>query len=418
MLEAKNTARALVRIGYDGRVFKIFRGDKALERFTNEVRVLRYLEKRGCPFVPRLLDSNSETLEIVTSNAGARVAQIGDEKMKSLFEELESFGVRHDDPYLRNITYRASDGRFCIIDFEFAEILADPADVERLLSADSVGATVPALEPKPTRLCWSGMTDIGRVRPNNEDVFLAIAFDMFDFSYLGKVGEADVGDFDFVFAVSDGMGGEKAGEFASRCTIDNITRLLPRRFGIAPTHYAAGIKECLIDLFRAIHSQLTVLGQSYSGGHNMGATLSLIWRVGGTFYFGHIGDTRIYVLPKDGGIQQITEDHTHVGWLRRKGEVNEREARCHPRKNVLAQALGSGNQYVNPQVGELSVESGDRIVLCSDGVIEGLWDRGIDELIREPSGPFKDAAAAERLVRAAVLESGRDNATAVVVEVQ
>lgn len=417
MLEAKNTARALVRIGYDGRVHKTFRGDKALERFTNEVRVLRYLEKRGCPFVPRLLDSNPETLEIVTSNAGARVNQIGDEKLKSLFDELETFSVRHDDPFMRNITYRASDGRFCIIDFEFAEILDEPANIERLLASEATATAAASPGVKPSRLRWSGTTDIGRHRPNNEDVFLGIAFDMYDFSYLSKAGEADVDNFDFVFAVSDGMGGEKAGEFASRCTIDNITRLLPRRFRIAPTHYADGIKECLVDLFRAIHSQLTTLGQSYAGGHNMGATLSLIWRVGGTFYFGHIGDTRIYVLPKAGGIKQITEDHTHVGWLRRKGELNEREARTHPRKNVLAQALGSGNQYVNPQVGELSVEPGDRIVLCSDGVIEGLWDRGIDELIREPSGPFSDATPAERLVRTAVVESGRDNATAMVVEV-
>ncbi len=282
MLEAKNTARALVRIGYDGRVHKTFRGDKAQERFTNEVRVLRYLEKRGCDFVPRLLDYNPELLEIVTSNAGARVDQMGDEKMKSLFDELETFGVRHGDPFLRNITYRAKDGRFCIIDFEFATILDDEANIERLLASDSPSTAAQPAVAMPSRLRWSGTTDIGRIRPNNEDVFLAIAFDMYDFSYLSKAGESAVGDFDFVFAVSDGMGGEKAGEFASRCTIDNITRLLPRRFRISPTHYAAGIKECLVDLFRAIHSQLTVLGQSYAGGHNMGATLSLVWRVGST----------------------------------------------------------------------------------------------------------------------------------------
>lgn len=416
MLEAKNTARALVRIGYDGRVHKTFRGADAQSRFDNEVKVLRYLEKRACPFVPRLLEFHTETLEIVTTNAGARVDQLSDEKMKSLFDELETFGVRHGDPFLRNITYRNSDGRFCIIDFEFATILDDEAHITQLLSAGdgSANSTKPA---KPTRLRWSGTTDIGRFRPNNEDVFLAFAFDRYDFAYLSRRGEADVGDFDYVFAVSDGMGGEKAGEFASRCTVDNITRLLPRRFRISPTHYAAGIKECLVDLFRSIHSQLTVLGLSYAGGHNMGATLSLVWRVGGTFYFGHIGDSRIYVLPKSGGIRQVSEDHTHVGWLRRKGELNEREARSHPRKNVLSQSLGSGNQFVNPQVGELDVEPGDRLVLCSDGVIEGLWDRGIDELVRESPDESATQSPAERLVSAAVRESGRDNATAMVIEI-
>src|ERR1700677_4605056 len=125
MYEAKNTARALVRIGYDGRVHKMFRATAAEKRFDTEVRVLRYLEKKECDFVPRLLEVDLDNLTIVTTNCGARVEQISDEKLKSLFQELESYGVRHEDPFLRNVTYRASDGRFCIIDFEFATILDD-----------------------------------------------------------------------------------------------------------------------------------------------------------------------------------------------------------------------------------------------------------------------------------------------------
>ena len=123
MQPAKDTQRALVRIGYDGRVHKTFRGPQALERFENEVRVLRYLEKRGCAFVPRLLEVDTEQMKIVTTNCGARVERIGEEKMKELFAELETYGVRHEDPFLRNITYRTSDGRFCLIDFEFATLL-------------------------------------------------------------------------------------------------------------------------------------------------------------------------------------------------------------------------------------------------------------------------------------------------------
>lgn len=123
MQEAKDTQRALVRIGYDGRVHKYFRGPKAEERFANEVRVLRYLERRDCPFVPRVLEHDPEKLYLITSNCGRRVEHISDEKLAHLFAELEGYGVRHDDPYLRNVTYRQSDGRFCIIDFEFATIL-------------------------------------------------------------------------------------------------------------------------------------------------------------------------------------------------------------------------------------------------------------------------------------------------------
>ena len=123
MHEVKDTLRASVRIGYDGRVHKTFRGPKAAERFANEVRVLKYLEERDCPFVPRLLESDPSALRIVTSNCGTRVEHIDEHRVRELFAELEQYGVRHDDPESRNITYRQTDGRFCIIDFEFATLL-------------------------------------------------------------------------------------------------------------------------------------------------------------------------------------------------------------------------------------------------------------------------------------------------------
>jgi tRNA A-37 threonylcarbamoyl transferase component Bud32 len=123
MHDVKDTPRAKVRITYDGRVFKAFRGPKAEERFANEVRVLRHLEARGCPFVPRLLAADPAKLEIVTTNCGSRVEHLDAARTRELFAELLPFGVRHDDPEARNVTYRQSDGRFCLIDFEFATIL-------------------------------------------------------------------------------------------------------------------------------------------------------------------------------------------------------------------------------------------------------------------------------------------------------
>ena len=125
MHEMKDTARARVRIGFDGRVHKTFRGHMARERFEHEVRVLRYLEGRGCDFVPRLLEVDPENLKMVTTNCGGRVDQLNPDRQIALFAELEQFGVRHEDRELRNITYRVADGRFCIIDFEFATILDD-----------------------------------------------------------------------------------------------------------------------------------------------------------------------------------------------------------------------------------------------------------------------------------------------------
>jgi len=123
MEQVKDTLRATVRVSYDGRVYKTFRGPDAQERFANEVRVLRHLEKKKCNFVPRLLAANAELLRIVTTNCGVRVEHLDKERAAEIFAELEPYGVRHEDAEVRNITYRQTDGRFCVIDFEFSTIL-------------------------------------------------------------------------------------------------------------------------------------------------------------------------------------------------------------------------------------------------------------------------------------------------------
>jgi len=123
MLQVKDTLRATVNLSFDGRVFKVYHGADALARFNQEVKVLRHLEKRGCGFVPRLLEADPAKLRIITTNCGNRVEHLDAERTRELFAELEPYGVRHDDPDMRNVTYRQSDGRFCVIDFEFASIL-------------------------------------------------------------------------------------------------------------------------------------------------------------------------------------------------------------------------------------------------------------------------------------------------------
>jgi len=124
MHEIKDTRRAQVRIGFDGRVHKYYQGPGAKERYENEARILRYLEEQQCPFVPRILEDYPERLYLVTTNCGNVVEKISKDKMNSLYQALEQYGVRHGDPFQRNITYDARAGRFCVIDFEFAENLA------------------------------------------------------------------------------------------------------------------------------------------------------------------------------------------------------------------------------------------------------------------------------------------------------
>lgn len=407
MYEAKNTQRALVRIGYDGRVHKTFRGPQAKERFENEVRILRHLERVQCLFVPQLFEANEEELKIVTSHCGARVDQIGPAKVQQIFAELEQYGVRHDDPFLRNITYRATDGRFCVIDFEFATLLCP----ETQSPGDEKGSPSGIQKVR-----WSGMTHPGRFRSNNEDSFLAILLDQRGVKYLGKTGEMDLDQSDCIFAVSDGMGGELSGEFASKIAMDKITSQLPREFLLSAERFESHSQQILGGLLESIHHEMARLGAADANCRNMGATLTLGWFKKHRLYYAHVGDSRMYHLPASGGIQQISEDHSHVGWLRRQGKLNEREMRMHPRRNVLAQALGAGHRYLHPQIGGLDYAPGDRIVLVTDGVVDGLWDRAIESLARLGEGPYTNLPPAQRIVAEAVAESGRDNTTALVVE--
>ena len=261
------------------------------------------------------------------------------------------------------------------------------------------------------------MTDRGRFRPNNEDAFLALTFDAREVRYLGKIGEASLLNADFIFAVSDGMGGANSGEFASRIAVDKIMHLMPRSFKAGAEGFDAGFEDILTEVFLDIHAELILLGESYDECAGMGATLSMTWFTPQRMYFAHIGDSRIYHLSAGGGLHRITRDDTHPGWLSHHGKINEREWRTHPRRNALQKALGAGNQFVDPQLGAVSIQRGDRFLICSDGLTDGMWDRQIAENLSAPSDLRMGKPEAQFLVESAVAESGRDNTTAVVVEV-
>lgn len=260
---------------------------------------------------------------------------------------------------------------------------------------------------------WSGLTDVGRFRKNNEDAFLALTVDGEGVRRLGKYGESDLTKNDYIFAVSDGMGGANAGEYASSIAVEKITQMIPSCFRSAAKGMEIGFNDILTELFQSIHSAILEMGDSYDELSGMGATLSLCWVRPGWVYFCHVGDSRIYHLPKNGGIKQLSQDHTHVGWMYYKGEINERESRMHPGRNALQQALGGSTQTLHPSLGAVRYEAGDMFMLCSDGLVEGLWDSGIKRLLRKP---LKNSAGnpAERLVHEAVATDGRDNTTAVV----
>ncbi len=265
------------------------------------------------------------------------------------------------------------------------------------------------------RLTWSGMTHPGRFRKNNEDAFLALTVDPQEMRLLGKGGSAPMGGCDFIFAVSDGMGGANAGEFASRVAVDRISHTLPRSFWLGAMGMRRGAGEWLDNLFTEIHAEMGKMSRSYPECSGMGATLSMCWFAPGRMTFAHVGDSRIYYQPKGGELRQISEDHTHVGWLVRTGQLTESQARFHPGKSGLQQVLGGKVSNVDPQIGAVEYEPGDRFVLTTDGITDGLSRPGIQGVLERPAQG--DKSLAHRLIDEAMFNSGRDNLTALVIEV-
>ncbi len=262
---------------------------------------------------------------------------------------------------------------------------------------------------------WSAQTDVGRFRKNNQDSFLALAMDQEGIRRLGKYGQADIRNSDFVFAVSDGMGGANAGDFASQVAVDKITRLLPKSFRSAASGIQIGFQDLLDQLFHEIHAELTQMSNSYEELKGMGATLSLCWVRPDWVYFGHVGDSRIYYLPKSGTITQVSHDHTHVGWQYRNGQLTEYQARNHSGRNALQQVLGGKNQNLQPQFGAIGYEPGDCFLICTDGLVEGLFNSGMERIIRNGK-TVSEGSLAKHLVNEAVQTDGKDNTTAVVFE--
>lgn len=396
---AKDGIRSKVRVGYDGKVYKTFRGTDADKRFDNEVKVLKTLEARGCDFVPQLLDHDRESLTIVTTNCGQPVSQVSDEKAQGLFDELkEKYGVIHDDPFVRNITYHARMGRFCVIDFELAEILP--------LDGDG--------DPAAAVISWAGLTRDGTRKKGNEDALAVFSSEEGWATEQPLTGDLDLGGEGIVFAVSDGMGGVRGGDFASQVAVQELRRFLPGRMG--DFRHAAEPLAMLEAAVKDLHDHVDRLAEAHHF-PGMGATLVCGLYHGTTMHFAHVGDSRFYRF-RAGKLEQLTMDHTRVGKMYRAGKINEREARTHPNRNVLQQVIGANCKNIHPQLGTCRLERGDWHLICSDGVIDGLWDKNIRAIFEDAAA--RDATAAEiaeKILDEAFAVAGKDDTTLFVVKV-
>lgn len=398
---AKDGIRSIVRVGFDGRVFKTFRGTDADKRFATECRVLKVLEERGCDYVPRLLDADEDTLTITTTNCGRPVEPdtVSKEKCEQLFGGLqENFGVVHDDPFDRNITYCRNRGSFCVIDFELATVLDRP---EHATSSGELTVS------------WFGLTTEGTRKKGNEDALAAFASEAGWARELQLADEENIAEHGVVLAVSDGMGGVTGGGYASHLVVNELRRFLPAQMGTFDS--TAEPQMHLQSSVMQLNGFINRVAESTPGVEGMGATLVCGLFSRRTMYFSHVGDSRIYCFF-DGKLEQLTFDDSRVGRMFRRGEINEREARNHPTRNVLEQVIGNKNLKITPQIGSQQLKPGMWFLFCSDGVIDGLWNSRIErEFAKSEAEGRSVEETANVLMHEAVDVAGKDDTTLFVV---
>ncbi|MGC6467663.1 MAG: protein phosphatase 2C domain-containing protein [Akkermansiaceae bacterium] len=400
MKELKDGIRSLVRIDFNGHVHKQFRGTDSDKRFANEVAVLKVLEERGAPNVPVLIDSHEDALTIVTTNCGAPAPLVTAEKATALFQELEDlYGVRHDDPEPRNVTYSQRMGRFCLIDFELAEILPLPDKEEHQCRIDALRAT------------WFANSIQGAKHQANDDAFLALTVNPKQTERLPESGEILLDPSHLVLAVSDGMGGNDAGEFASRLLMARIRKEADSLYNTLSKD--EDLNPSLDKLLREAHHDIIELAAGNKNTKGMGATLTMAWISHQRIHFAHIGDSRLYLINDD-GVTQLTKDDCRAWHQWQRGEITEYAYRNHPRKSVLSDVLGGSKSEPCPQIGSIPVEKEQRLMLCSDGVMDGLWEKHITEMLTEDLTVEETAIA---MSERAYKNDGRDDTTIIVAKI-
>ncbi|HEX4903368.1 MAG TPA: Stp1/IreP family PP2C-type Ser/Thr phosphatase [Acidimicrobiales bacterium] len=240
------------------------------------------------------------------------------------------------------------------------------------------------------RLRWGGASDVGQVRQVNQDSM-----------FLGSA----------IFVVADGMGGHAGGEVASRLTVETIEEELE-------ANPSPGLRRVL-DLVTAVQAandrvwEESEQDPSLAGMGTTVVAIGLVEEAGETrLAIVNVGDSRAYRLS-DGNLDQISEDHSLVGELYREGRISADEAQHHPQKNIVTRAVGI-ERFVDVDEFQVLPRTGDRYLLCSDGLTDEVGEAEIADVLRTVDDPDE---AAQLLVQQANRNGGRDNITVVVVDV-
>jgi len=407
MRELKDGIRSLVKIDLYGNVHKYFRGTDADKRAANEAHILELLEERGAENVPRLLQYKAEENYIITTNCGSPAPHLSKARADVLFDELrEKYHILHDDPEPRNITYDDRSGRFCIIDFELSTDLENNP-VEAASSSQSPQNQLPTIT-------WEADSTCGTKSPVNDDSWLVLEASPNHSKRITDNGSRSLQETDLILAISDGMGGGNTGDLASKLTCRIMARLVPEAMRLVAQGHAPDYPSQLKKAIGTIHRAINRTARHKEGSKGMGATLTLIWFTPEQLHLAHIGDSRLY-LHREGETTQLSEDHTFAWQAKQRGELSEYQYRAHPRRSALYKAIGAGHRSASPFIESYSYKKGDRFLLCSDGLVDGLWEKVIHNLFDENSHSTKLPAAA--FMTAAVESDGRDDTTLIAITV-
>jgi len=241
---------------------------------------------------------------------------------------------------------------------------------------------------------YAGLTDRGRVRLRNEDAWVV---------------RPELG----LCLVSDGMGGQNAGGLASRMVVEELPHILERQLaGLSSLHSeeaVAHVSQCFVEL----NAEVVRQSAGQPGRHGMGATVLLLLLRGNEALLAHLGDSRAYRL-QSGKLECLTEDHSLAQLLVAMGDLSPVEAQHHPSRSQLMRFAGMPGD-AQPAVRKLKLEAGDRLLLCTDGLTNMVREETLLLLLGAEAGPDE---ICRKLVDAANAAGGRDNITAVVIEIE
>jgi serine/threonine protein phosphatase PrpC len=262
-----------------------------------------------------------------------------------------------------------------------------------------------------------GLSDPGKLRPNNEDHFLIVRCDrtmqMLETNLPPGEVAAHGRETAYGMVVADGMGGEAAGEVASRRAIAVLTDLVlrtPDWIMLLDDQRIRRVEQRMEQRFRQIHTALNEQARTDPSLFGMGTTMTLAVSHGADLLLTYLGDSRAYLFHKD-QLTRLTHDQTVVQELIDAGMIRPEEAATHPLRNRLTGAISTKFAEANAALCSMTLADGDRLLLCTDGLSDLVPESIIAEALRRVPEP---ADACAILIEQALARGGKDNVTVVV----